>query len=678
MTIVATPRTVAAAVTTNTTATAGKHLPADATAGPITVTLPAVSTSNAGAHLSVEKRDSTTNLVTISGSIRGAAGTVNLVWQSETVEFTADASGSWWPVAGHKTKAALDANYIAHVPPSTGNATQDTAMLQAALNAVATGGTVRLADSTTYLLNATLTCSKHINIVGGGVTTNYGSATATGSSYPGYAPELLGTILQCTVAGIDALQMLGSGQSVNLQGFGVLFQDGLASTGHGITAAPLNNVVAPGHDQGIVDSLWSNVSVYGHDGNHYGFYLLNPQYVTTINLRGYGGGGILTEADHGKINAGNIVHIHPFFHVKNTGTAHGIAHKASDSGGEPGILNFCVYHRPQVSLSVTTSTQRPWHDLVGPGVPTAIQMYNPDFEGLAAFQNSPVIGSGTGSFGDGIVDYGESILSVRIGRGAAGNATASGQNVAIGTNALATATTDTNVAIGREALMSGATPTNNVAIGQGAGRHITGNGTVAIGQNAMSAGAGTGGSNVAVGYNAMNGVTTGAANECLGQDSFVNLTTGSRNIGIGKSVGYFTNGSANNALTTGNDNIMLGDGAGFQSATNRNNTVSIGTNAGVDGNNTVAIGYGTKAKAGGAVAIGIDSSGNPAQTSTGNEFMLGTANHLVNIPGRLTLAQRTPTSSSDSQGRVGDIASDDNYVYAKTSTGWKRTALTTF
>jgi hypothetical protein len=38
----------------------------------------------------------------------------------------------------------------------------------------------------------------------------------------------------------------------------------------------------------------------------------------------------------------------------------------------------------------------------------------------------------------------------------------------------------------------------------------------------------------------------------------------------------------------------------------------------------------------------------------------------------------TPTSSADANGNVGDIAWDANYIYVKTASGWKRTALTTF
>jgi hypothetical protein len=46
--------------------------------------------------------------------------------------------------------------------------------------------------------------------------------------------------------------------------------------------------------------------------------------------------------------------------------------------------------------------------------------------------------------------------------------------------------------------------------------------------------------------------------------------------------------------------------------------------------------------------------------------------------GGLSIAQHTPTSGADTYGSLGDVVADDNYVYAKTSTGWKRSALTTW
>jgi lysophospholipase L1-like esterase len=105
------PRSIATTVTTAGALAIGKHNPVNASSAALTMTLPAAVTANAGRRISVEKTDASTNAVTISGPIRGATSTVALVWQNESVDLVADATGSWWPVAGHKTKASLDASY---------------------------------------------------------------------------------------------------------------------------------------------------------------------------------------------------------------------------------------------------------------------------------------------------------------------------------------------------------------------------------------------------------------------------------------------------------------------------------------------------------------------------------------------------------------------------------------
>ena len=38
----------------------------------------------------------------------------------------------------------------------------------------------------------------------------------------------------------------------------------------------------------------------------------------------------------------------------------------------------------------------------------------------------------------------------------------------------------------------------------------------------------------------------------------------------------------------------------------------------------------------------------------------------------------TPTSSNDSYGNIGNVTSDDDYLYVKTNNGWKRTSLESF
>lgn len=37
----------------------------------------------------------------------------------------------------------------------------------------------------------------------------------------------------------------------------------------------------------------------------------------------------------------------------------------------------------------------------------------------------------------------------------------------------------------------------------------------------------------------------------------------------------------------------------------------------------------------------------------------------------------TPTGTTDQNGNVGDMSWDDNYIYIKTSDGWKRSTLAT-
>ncbi len=44
-------------------------------------------------------------------------------------------------------------------------------------------------------------------------------------------------------------------------------------------------------------------------------------------------------------------------------------------------------------------------------------------------------------------------------------------------------------------------------------------------------------------------------------------------------------------------------------------------------------------------------------------------------PQSLTIPYFTPTSSIDVSGNEGNITRDDEFLYIKTSTGWKRTKL---
>lgn len=96
MTTVELPLVTVSTVTANGPVLAGRHTQVDATAAPVTVTLPSPPTP--GARLSVEKVDTTINPVVVSGSIRGSAATVFLVTQYDVSTFLW--TGSTWRVSG--------------------------------------------------------------------------------------------------------------------------------------------------------------------------------------------------------------------------------------------------------------------------------------------------------------------------------------------------------------------------------------------------------------------------------------------------------------------------------------------------------------------------------------------------------------------------------------------------
>lgn len=91
--------------------TANQLTDVDATAGTVTMTLPTTITN--GTLISCEKYDSTTNVVNITGNIRGvASSTYTLSYQYESVTFLGY-QGSWWVRDSSKPfTTALDNRYI--------------------------------------------------------------------------------------------------------------------------------------------------------------------------------------------------------------------------------------------------------------------------------------------------------------------------------------------------------------------------------------------------------------------------------------------------------------------------------------------------------------------------------------------------------------------------------------
>lgn len=115
--ITAVAPTPTAVKTTGYTAVVGDLIPADATAGGFTITLPAAPADKS--VVLVKKIDSSANAVTVqrSGSdvfnIAGGASTLQLVLQDQTVSLQYKASGAIWYVTSHGNPVAgLDARYV--------------------------------------------------------------------------------------------------------------------------------------------------------------------------------------------------------------------------------------------------------------------------------------------------------------------------------------------------------------------------------------------------------------------------------------------------------------------------------------------------------------------------------------------------------------------------------------
>lgn len=250
--------------------------------------------------------------------------------------------------------------------------TDDTTAIQTAINAAqAVGGTVYLPNGL-YKLTAALTVTAGCRIIGEGLTPLYGSITTDFNTIncPVAAPYMTGTVLLQTAGGANGIVITGAGLSVELRDFGIRFADAIkfANTGHGIHYVP-PVTTSTYRDNGLSGAMWRNVTVFGHDGSHYAFYLTNAIYNTLTHLRSFGGGALFLENNGDSTQFyGNLQIDHLYAQVFISGTSHGVrlANTASK-------LNLLLFNRPQITVSNMSST------FVGTTPPTGAQkMFNSD------------------------------------------------------------------------------------------------------------------------------------------------------------------------------------------------------------------------------------------------------------------------------------------------------------
>lgn len=273
-----------------------------------------------------------------------------------------------------------------------GNGTaDDTAAIQAAINACPSGGTVELGPRV-YAITDAIVIAKSLTFKGAGVY-NVGQSLNSGIVFdtPAVSPFLEGTVLLQKTGAKDGILISAVAKSVHLRDFGIRFADNIrhVNTGHGINATPGGSYLS-GHDHGLMQSVWKNVSVFGVDGDHYGFYALNQLHNQWEFLRSYGGGGFFIDCDSYAGNYGNLVASHLFAALYQDGAAYGYRLRGR-AAGSAGYLNLITLIRPQVNrLSLTSrfsettapsmsdaDTQFSFHAQANVGNLSVIQ---PDFE----------------------------------------------------------------------------------------------------------------------------------------------------------------------------------------------------------------------------------------------------------------------------------------------------------
>lgn len=258
------------------------------------------------------------------------------------------------------------------------------------------------------------------------------------------------------------------------------------------------------------------------------------------------------------------------------------------------------------------------------------------------------------------------------------------QNVAIGVNTLrSNIGGDDNVAVGKNTLYSNIEGNSNTAVGFEAMSLTNSSFNTAVGVHAMRGSDipanNTGGSNTAIGDNALQKNSTGSNNIAIGTNALLNNTTGIYNTALGS--GLIGN-------TIGSNNVAAGSLALFANNANSGST-AIGTNAMLYADNrstserytyNTAVGYealrgsttaanntGRYNTAAGRQALRLVSSGN-YNTAVGALAGDGITSGSYNIA--IGYNADVPTGTADTQVRIGDA----NVSFACVQVAWTITS----
>ena len=261
---------------------------------------------------------------------------------------------------------------------------------------------------------------------------------------------------------------------------------------------------------------------------------------------------------------------------------------ASGSGGTIGGSGTASYI-PRFNGSTTTLGNSMIFDngtSIGINTASPSSSFKLDVNGAANFTNDIVVNG------------------LKIGKGNSNT----GENTALGVNALSSNSGNFNTAIGFDALKLSSSSSYNSGFGsRSLSNNTTGFENTGLGFQSLYANT-TGNYNTALGVNTMATNTTGSLNIALGNASLYNNTTGDNNTALGRAA-LFTN-------TTGSSNTAIGINADVSTG-NLSNATALGNGAIVSASNTIQLGNSavTNVKTNGTITAGAITYPNVAGTN---------------------------------------------------------------
>jgi hypothetical protein len=176
----------------------------------------------------------------------------------------------------------------------------------------------------------------------------------------------------------------------------------------------------------------------------------------------------------------------------------------------------------------------------------------------------------------------------------------------------------------------------------------------------------------------------------LGTEAATSLKNGTDNIVMGYQAGKKMTGSSQNVsigrfaavnLTTGSNNVFLGVGSGGGGAVTTTNSVFVGNGAvGNNSTNQTSIGYNAQATAANEMVLGGTALTHIRNSGDGKCDLGTTTKPFKNLylKGDITLSTKKTPSTNTAPAATGTIRWDDEYLYIRTATAWKRVALNSF